>query len=215
MRVLNRLDISGSFGLGSTSQDQFVIGSPDLENNDISTDNLKIWANADFKNNVTLGSNNSDIIAISGTLINQGGASLTGSFSGSGENLTNIPNSGLQNYQINLNGSNLALGATGSVGTLREITGGSNITIGLVNATTRSVSLNDNINLTSVSASFSGSGTLINNLTASNISNFIHGMVNIFLINTSICKDFLEWSSTCFINDISTNRNSINMFTSM
>lgn len=172
MRVLNRLDVTGSFGLGSQEKDTFVIGSPDLENNSISTDSLKVWANTEFKNNVTLGSDNTDTIYISGTLKNNGDASLTGSFSGSGENLTNIPNSGLQNYQINLNGSNVALGATASVGTIREITGGSNVTIGLVNATTRSVSLNDDINLTSVTASFSGNGSQINNLTASNINNF-------------------------------------------
>jgi hypothetical protein len=131
-----------------------------------------VWANANFKNNVILGSNSSDDISVSGTLRNFGGASLTGSFSGSGQNLNNIPNGGLQNYEINLNGSNIALGGTGSVGILREIIGSSNITIGLTNATTRSVSLKDDISLNSVTASFSGNGQNLNNLTASNFNDF-------------------------------------------
>lgn len=119
MRVLNRLDISGSFGLGSSVKDQFVIGSPDKENSDISTDSLNVWANTDFKNNVTLGSNNTDIISVSGTLINFGGANLTGSFSGSGAKLSDITASNITNFNssvrdVFLPGDNITINQVGS-----------------------------------------------------------------------------------------------------
>lgn len=93
MRVLNRLDISGSFGVGSTDEDGFVIGSPNTQN-----DILTVWAKSNFKNDVVLGSESSDLITVSGTLKNEGGASLTGSFSGSGKFLNELTASNIENF---------------------------------------------------------------------------------------------------------------------
>ena len=69
MRILSNVAISGNLNLGSSNKkDTFIIGSPDLENNNVNTDVFTVWANADFKNNVQLGANSSDLITVSGTL---------------------------------------------------------------------------------------------------------------------------------------------------
>jgi len=69
MRILSNVAISGNLNLGSSNKkDTFVIGTPDLENNNVNTDVFTVWANADFRNNVQLGANSDDFITISGTL---------------------------------------------------------------------------------------------------------------------------------------------------
>lgn len=69
MRILSNVAISGNLNLGSSNKkDTFIIGSPDLENNNVNTDVFTVWANADFKNNVQLGANSSDLITVRGTL---------------------------------------------------------------------------------------------------------------------------------------------------
>lgn len=75
MRVLDNINISGSMNLASNAKDTFTIGSI-LENTDINTDNLVVYANADFKNNVTLGSSSVDVINISGTVTASSGITL-------------------------------------------------------------------------------------------------------------------------------------------
>lgn len=67
MKILSNVDISGSVGMASTNIDTFTIGT-ELENNDALVDNLIVNANANFKNNVILGSSSLDNIIVNGTL---------------------------------------------------------------------------------------------------------------------------------------------------
>lgn len=69
MRILSNIAVSGSMNLGSNAKDNFVVGTPDLDNNNVNVDTYTVWANADFKNHVQLGANLSDLINISGTMI--------------------------------------------------------------------------------------------------------------------------------------------------
>lgn len=63
MKILDRLDISGSLTLASNAKDTFSIGTP-LEHNDGQVDSLIVYANADFKNNVIIGSSSIDTLVI-------------------------------------------------------------------------------------------------------------------------------------------------------
>lgn len=67
MRILSNVDISGSVGMASTGIDNFTIGT-ELENNNALVDNLTVNANANFKNNVTIGSSSIDILTINATI---------------------------------------------------------------------------------------------------------------------------------------------------
>jgi hypothetical protein len=52
MRILSNVAISGNLNLGSSNRkDTFVIGTPDLNNDNVNTDVFTVWANADFNNN--------------------------------------------------------------------------------------------------------------------------------------------------------------------
>jgi hypothetical protein len=68
MKILDRLDISGSLSLASNAKDTFVIGTT-LENNDGNVDNLYVHANAYFNNHVVLGSSSVDMVTVSGNLV--------------------------------------------------------------------------------------------------------------------------------------------------
>lgn len=69
MRILSNVAVSGNFNLGATNKkDTYTIGTPDLENDNVNTDVFTVWANANFKNNVQLGSNSSDLILVSGSM---------------------------------------------------------------------------------------------------------------------------------------------------
>jgi len=61
MKVLTTLTVSGGLNMGSNAKDQFTIGTP-LEHNDGLVDDLLVYANADFKNNVILGSSSVDTV---------------------------------------------------------------------------------------------------------------------------------------------------------
>lgn len=63
MKILTTLTVSGGLNMASTAKDVFTIGTP-LENNDGNVDDLYVYANADFKNNVILGSSSADILKI-------------------------------------------------------------------------------------------------------------------------------------------------------
>lgn len=67
MKILDRLDISGSLNLASNAKDTFTVGTP-LEHNDGNVDNFIVYANADFKNNVILGSSSVDTVTINTVL---------------------------------------------------------------------------------------------------------------------------------------------------
>jgi len=122
-RVLNNLDISGS---------------------------LRVTGSSTLDGNVTLGDNISDIIYVSGTLLNSGGASLTGSFSGSGALLNNLTASNINNFTSDVRAQHSA---------------GANL-----NYVTGTYALKDDITVNSVTASvISGTTASFTNLTASNL----------------------------------------------
>lgn len=75
MRILSNVAISGSVGMASTGVDNFTVGT-ELENNDASVDNLIVNANANFKNNVILGSSSLDSIVVNGTLTASSGLTI-------------------------------------------------------------------------------------------------------------------------------------------
>ena len=68
MRFLDRVDISGSVNMASLAKDTFIIGTP-LENNDGNVDTLQVHANADFKNNVIIGSSDLDTLSINAKIV--------------------------------------------------------------------------------------------------------------------------------------------------
>lgn len=85
MKVLTTLTVSGGLSMASNAKDTFIIGTP-LENNHASVDNLYVYANADFKNNVILGSSSVDVVtsnaqitASAGVLLNNCSLELLGS----------------------------------------------------------------------------------------------------------------------------------------
>ncbi len=85
MKVLTTLTVSGGLNMASTAKDVFTIGTP-LENNDGNVDDLYVYANTDFKNNVILGSSSVDVVtsnaqitASSGVLIQSSSLFITGS----------------------------------------------------------------------------------------------------------------------------------------
>jgi hypothetical protein len=69
MRILSNIAVSASMNLGSNAKDNFVVGTPDLDNNNVNVDIYTVWANTNFKNDVQLGSNLSDNINVSGTMV--------------------------------------------------------------------------------------------------------------------------------------------------
>lgn len=99
---------------------------------------------------------------------------------------SNIPNSALANNSININGTTIVLGTTGSlaIGDITAVAAGTNLTgggtsgsltISLTSSITgglTNISGLTTLSSSQVSGSFSGSGALINSLTASNVSNF-------------------------------------------
>lgn len=64
MRILTSITASNNFNASSPNADTVIIGSSGSENNDANVDNLTVWANADFKNNVIVGSNLNDTLTI-------------------------------------------------------------------------------------------------------------------------------------------------------
>lgn len=84
MKVLTTLTVSGGLNLSSNAKDTFSIGTP-LEHNDGLVDDLVVYANADFKNNVILGSSsvdtvtsNAKITASAGLFLNNCSLNITG-----------------------------------------------------------------------------------------------------------------------------------------
>lgn len=67
MKFYGRVDISGAVNMASPAQESFVIGSA-VENNDATVDTFIVYANADFRNNVILGSSSLDTVTVSGNL---------------------------------------------------------------------------------------------------------------------------------------------------
>jgi len=78
MKILTTLTVSGGLNMASAAKDVFTIGTP-LENNDGNVDDLYVYANADFKNNVILGSSAADLITVNAPFTSSAGICLNDS----------------------------------------------------------------------------------------------------------------------------------------
>ena len=127
MKILTTLTVSGGLNMASAAKDTFTIGTP-LEHNDGQVDNLNVYANAFFKNNVELGSSSVDTINVSGQLTASSGISAS-FFIGDGSGLTNIQNGGGSNLNVQSSGSGQNIVADYNNGTLtfRSLVAGNNI----------------------------------------------------------------------------------------
>jgi hypothetical protein len=125
MKILTTLTVSGGLNMASQAKDVFTIGTP-LENNDTNVDDLFVYANADFKNNVILGSSSTDTVVfkglISSSIVPAASASYSlGSsdkpfkeiFVGSGSISIASPISGVAATTISNNSGNLDISAGG------------------------------------------------------------------------------------------------------
>ena len=106
---------------------------------------------------------------------------------------SSIQNSTLENNSINLNGNNIILGGTGSVGIVREIQSGNSITVTNGSSSIATIALSSTVNgITNLSAvnisssNFTGNGSNITNINTSNINNFTIDVRNQFAEGTGI-----------------------------
>ena len=119
-------DVNNSFDLGSGSKawrDLYVSGTAyigTVEASNINLDSITVVDDLTVEGNTTLGNAPTDVVTITGSVNTLGpisATSVSGSFSGSGAQITNIPNSGLVNSTIGITaGSGLSGGATVSLG---------------------------------------------------------------------------------------------------
>jgi len=125
MKILDRVDISGSMNLASIAKDTFVIGTP-LENNDGNVDNLYVHANAYLNNHVVLGSSSVDTVVFNGLVSSSIVPASSASFSlgsvdkpfkeifvGSGSISIASPYAGVISTTITNNSGNLDISAGG------------------------------------------------------------------------------------------------------
>ena len=88
MKVLTQLTASGGIDVASTGVDTIKLGTSNTENNDASVDNLTVWANADFKNNVTLGSSVADNTLVNSKLTASNSLYVSGNLYVNGVDIT-------------------------------------------------------------------------------------------------------------------------------
>lgn len=72
MKVLTPLTGSSGLDVSSANVDTINLGSSGSENSDANVDNLTVWANADFKNNITLGSSTADTVILNAPIYGSG-----------------------------------------------------------------------------------------------------------------------------------------------
>lgn len=126
-------DVNNAFDLGSGSKywkDLYVSGTAyigTVQANTINLDSITVLEDLTVQGNTNLGNASGDVISITGSTVSNGpisAQSVSGSFSGSGAQITNIPNSGLVNSSVTVTaGSGLEQGGTVSLG--------SSVTVGL------------------------------------------------------------------------------------
>ena len=88
MKVLTQLTASGGIDVASSGVDNIKFGSSNTENNDATVDNFIVWANADFKNNVTLGSGVADNTIVNSKLTASNGLYVSGNLYVNGISIT-------------------------------------------------------------------------------------------------------------------------------
>ena len=171
MKVLTTLTVSGGLNMASAAKDVFTIGTP-LENNDGNVDDLYVYANADFKNNVILGSSSVDVVdakaqitASNGMTIKDSSLYLTGSSTiyYQGQDfvdyvLNNIGGGGgaISSLQSTGSGESFVRDVNNGTGYLRSLK--STSTISVIQQTNElELSVNPNLTLTSLTSQ----GTLV------------------------------------------------------
>ena len=75
MKILSNVTMAGNVSLASNAKDQFTIGS-ELERDNANADGLKVWANANFYNDVTIGSSSADVFTVNAGTFNLSGTAL-------------------------------------------------------------------------------------------------------------------------------------------
>ena len=88
MKILTTVTASAGLDVASSGSDTIKLGSTNTENNDAVVDNLIIWANADFKNNVTVGSSAADNALIISKLTASNSLYVSGELIVNGVNIT-------------------------------------------------------------------------------------------------------------------------------
>ena len=137
-------DINNAFDLGSGSKywkDLYVSGTAyigTVQANNINLDSITVLNSLNVDGDTRLGNASTDTVRITGSVDVLGpinATSVSGSFFGSGAQITNIPNSGLVNSSVTVNaGSGLADGGTVALGssiTVSLDTGSSTFTDGV------------------------------------------------------------------------------------
>lgn len=121
MKILTNVTIAGDFALSSSKKDNFIIGS-ELERDNALADELIVWANAKFQNDVTLGSSSLDIISVKGQLtssaniyLSQSNIYLTGSSTIYHDGVDIVGNIGVLPYNSTID-TYFLLSGTGSNG---------------------------------------------------------------------------------------------------
>jgi len=119
-------DVNNAFDLGTSPKswrDLHVSGTAyigTVQATNINLDSITVLNDLTVDGNTKLGNASTDTVSITGSTVSTGpitAPSLSGSFSGSGAQITNIPNSGLVNSSITVNaGSGLTQGGSVSLG---------------------------------------------------------------------------------------------------
>ena len=122
-----RIDENGS-GLRMTNVGAFDNSSGNFRI--FATSDLILSTNGETGTAVTFDSSTKDAVFV---------GNIIGSFSGDGSNIINIPNAGLDNSSITINGSSISLGGSITVGDITDVTAGDGLTGG---GTTGSVTIN-------------------------------------------------------------------------
>jgi hypothetical protein len=124
-------DVNNSFDLGSSSKawkDLYVSGTAyigTVQADNISLDGITVLDELTVSGSTNLGNDTNDVVTITGSVVTLGPISATsfsGSFSGSGAQVFNIPNSGLDNSDVTITaGAGLNGGGTVALGDSIEV----------------------------------------------------------------------------------------------
>jgi len=125
-------DVNDAFDLGSgpkSWKDLYVSGTAyigSVQATNISLNNITVINDLTVDGNTKLGNASTDKVSITGSVVSTGpvtAQSFSGSFSGSGAQITNVPNSGLVNSSVTVTaGSGLSGGGSVSLGSSTTVT---------------------------------------------------------------------------------------------
>jgi hypothetical protein len=184
----NPIDLKPNISLTSVTASYFTgsglyltdIPNSALQNSSITVNNSSVSLGGTF--NILTGSNLTSSIAGNNLTIslkdNISLLSVSASFYGVGTEIVNLTASHIDNFTNDVRGqfsagTNITINngvISSSGGGISAVTSSGNLTGSGING--NPITLKDNISLTSVTASFSGNGANITNITASNITNF-------------------------------------------